>query len=207
MPRNKEQTEQIRAESREKILNTARRLFAEKGYAGCNVSDIARAAGMSQGNIYWYFPSKKEIFAAVLAEGFTDLGTVIAEAAAGTGSALEKLDFFLDRFFALMKDKGGEQFVSIVLTLTTQGWLPLKLAEFGLSSQEIGAGYHQALNVIFEQGHAEGVFTHDLDPDQMSMFLFAFTNGLMLMYPDVWKEIPDQITRQAIRQLLGVKPQ
>ncbi len=35
MPRTKTQTEQIRAESRAKIIATARRLFAERGFDGC----------------------------------------------------------------------------------------------------------------------------------------------------------------------------
>ncbi len=204
MPRNIVQNEQIRAASREKILAAARHLFAEKGYAGCNVSDIARESGMSQGNIYWYFPSKKEIFAAVLTEGFAELGSVMGEAAAAEGQALEKLDFFLERFFRLMKEQGGEEFVSIMVMLGAQGGLPQKLAEFGLSTHQIGASYHQSLNRIFAQGQAEGVFLLELDPNLLSTFFFSFINGLMLMYPDVWKEIPEEALRQAVRRLLGM---
>ena len=190
----------------EKILSTARRLFAGKGYDGCNVSDIAREAGMSQGNIYWYFASKQEIYMAVLGEGFAGLGTVMAEAAVGQGSALEKLDAFLGNFFTLVKEQGGEEFVSIVVTLMSQGGIQ-RMAEFGLSTHQIGAGYHQSLNAIFTQGQAEGVFMPEIDPNLLSTFLFSFINGLMLMYPDVWKEIPEEVIRQAVYRLLGVMPQ
>jgi AcrR family transcriptional regulator len=203
MPRNKEQTEQIRAESRKRILSTARHLFAEKGYNGCNVSDIAHAAGMSQGNIYWYFPAKKDIFAAVLVDGFEELGIVMAEAASIPAPALEKLHLFLDRFFLLMKDQEGEEFFSILMSLANQG-RGLPIDQFGLSTYQIGAGYHQSLNAIFVQGQAEGVFLPGMDPDLMSTFLFAFINGLMVMYPDEWKTIPDDVIRQAIQRLLGI---
>jgi TetR/AcrR family transcriptional regulator, fatty acid metabolism regulator protein len=205
MPRKKEQTDQIRAESREKILSTARRLFAEKGYDGCNVSDIARDAGMSQGNIYWYFSSKKEIYTAVLAEGFGALGAVMAEAASGTSSAAEKLDLFLGNFTNLMKEQGGEEFVSIAVTLIAQGGIQ-RLSEFGLSTNQIGAGYHQYLNAIFAQGQAEGVFMPGIDPNLLSTFFFSFINGLMFMYPDEWKNIPDEVIRAAVLRLVETNP-
>lgn len=203
MPRSKEQTEQMRTESREKILATARHLFAEKGYDGCNVSDIARAAGMSQGNIYWYFPSKKEIYTTILAEGFAALGAVIAEAANSTGTAVEKLDAFLKNFFFLMKEKDGEEFVAIVVPMIAQGGVQ-RMAEFGLSTYQIGTSYHESLNIIFAQGQAEGVFTQGIDPNLMSAFFFSFSNGLMLMYPGDWKNFPEEVIRQAVRRLVGV---
>lgn len=204
MPRNKIQTEQIRAESREKILATAQRLFAEQGYEGTNVSDIAREAGMSQGNIYWYFPSKKDIFKAILEEGFTNLGTVLAEAATYAGTAEAKFDHFLDHFFSVMREKGGQEFISIIVTLIAQGGVQ-RFADFGLSTAQIGAGYHQSLNAIFSAGQEEGIFPAEIDPNLLSTFFFSFSNGLMLMYPDEWKQIPQDYLRQAIVRMLGMK--
>jgi AcrR family transcriptional regulator len=207
MPRNKEQAEQIRAESREKILKTALRLFAEKGYDGCNVSDIARAAGMSQGNIYWYFPSKQEIFKAVLLEGFTSLGTIIADAASDELPAIPKLDIFLSRFYAMMREAEGEDFLNIVISLAARGDLSKIFADYGLSTHQIGAGYHQSLNAILAQGQAEGVVMQGVDPNLLSTFVFSFINGLVMMYPDEWREIPEVVIRQAVQRLLGINPQ
>lgn len=202
MPRTKEITEQMRAESRAKILATASHLFAQKGYDGCNVSDIAREAGMSQGNIYWYFPSKKDIFATVLAEGFSELGGVIANAASGNGSAMEKLDEFIVKFFKVTKEQSGEDFVSIMMSLANQGGIQ-RMSDFGLSTHKIGAGYHESLNAIFAQGQAEGVFPAEIDANTLSTFVFSFTNGLMFMYPGEWKEIPEELLIQAIHRLIG----
>lgn len=202
MPKTKQQTEQMRAESREKILSTARRLFAARGFNGCNVSDIAREAGMSQGNIYWYFPSKKDIYMAILTEGFADLGSLMAQTAGSKGTALEKLDAYLGEFFRLMKEGGGDEFVAIVTPLLAQSG-PVGMADFGVSTHAVGAGYHASLNAIFTQGQEEGVFTNEVDPNVLSTFLFSFTNGLMLMYPDVWKGIPEEVLRSAIRRLMG----
>ncbi|MFN4129059.1 MAG: TetR/AcrR family transcriptional regulator [Paracoccaceae bacterium] len=49
------------------ILKSARRAFAEKGFDGASMQDIARKAGMSVGNFYRYFPSKSAIVEALIA--------------------------------------------------------------------------------------------------------------------------------------------
>ena len=45
------------------ILASIRQAFAEKGFDGASMQDLARAAGMSVGNFYRYFPSKAAIVA------------------------------------------------------------------------------------------------------------------------------------------------
>ncbi len=202
MPRTKDQTEQIRAESRSKILATARRLFAERGFDGCNVSDIAKQAGMSQGNIYWHFASKDELFQAVLVEGFQAIGATMHAAVMSQGSGLEKFDRFLEAFLSLCRDQGGDEFVIINITAIAQGGVR-RFAEFGISTEQLGTEYHQALNAIFAQGQAEGSFKPDIDPNLLTTFLFSFTNGLMLMYPLQWKDIPVVEVRSALLRLLG----
>jgi len=138
MPRTKIQTEQIRAESRGKIIATARRLFAERGFDGCNVSEIAKQAGMSQGNLYWHFASKEAIFQAVLMEGFQAIGGTMAQAATSAGSGLEKFDRFLGAFLALTREEGGDEFVIIMITFLGQGGVE-KYAEFGISTGQVGS--------------------------------------------------------------------
>jgi AcrR family transcriptional regulator len=49
-------------ERRAAILAAAKRVFATKGYHATTIADIARAAGLSYGSIYWYFPSKDALF-------------------------------------------------------------------------------------------------------------------------------------------------
>jgi len=204
MPRTKIQTEQIRAESRAKIIATARHLFAERGFDGCNVSEIAKQAGMSQGNIYWHFPSKEAIFQAVLVEGFQAIGGTMTESAMSEGNGLEKFNRFLSAFLSLSREQGGDEFVMIMLTFLAQGGVG-KFAEFGISTEQIGSGYHQVLNAIFAQGQADGSFRTDLDPNLLTTFFFSFINGLMLMYPREWRGIPDEVIREALLRLLDRK--
>jgi AcrR family transcriptional regulator len=48
-------------ESRDRILESAERVFAEKGFDGARVDEIARLAGVNKALIYYYFKSKDEI--------------------------------------------------------------------------------------------------------------------------------------------------
>jgi AcrR family transcriptional regulator len=53
-------------ETREQLLEGAARVFAEKGYDGASIAELAKAAGVSGGAIYAHFGSKAELFVATL---------------------------------------------------------------------------------------------------------------------------------------------
>src|SRR5579863_1905039 len=48
------------------ILAAAKRVFARKGYHSTTIADIAKAAKLSYGSIYWYFDSKDALFHALM---------------------------------------------------------------------------------------------------------------------------------------------
>lgn len=48
------------------ILDAAQRVFAEKGFEGASIADIARVAGISDGLVYRYFRNKRELLYGVL---------------------------------------------------------------------------------------------------------------------------------------------
>lgn len=54
------------AETRERLLRAAAEVFAERGYDGTRVADIAAAAGVSNGALYAHFGSKAELLVAAL---------------------------------------------------------------------------------------------------------------------------------------------
>lgn len=51
-----------------RILDAALRIFSEKGFAGASMDDIAAAAGISKPTLYQYFPSKDELFTAMMSQ-------------------------------------------------------------------------------------------------------------------------------------------
>jgi AcrR family transcriptional regulator len=60
-----QRAELAKAARREEILDAARRVFAEQGFRGTTIADIAEEAGIALGTIYLYFPSKDDVFAAL----------------------------------------------------------------------------------------------------------------------------------------------
>jgi AcrR family transcriptional regulator len=56
------------ARTRTTLVDAARRVFERDGFLTARVTDIADAAGVAHGSFYTYFPDKKAILAAVLAE-------------------------------------------------------------------------------------------------------------------------------------------
>ena len=53
-------------ERRAAILAAAETVFSARGYSGASIRAIAAAAGVSSALLYWFFPSKADLFAAVL---------------------------------------------------------------------------------------------------------------------------------------------
>ncbi|HXV05482.1 MAG TPA: TetR/AcrR family transcriptional regulator [Solirubrobacterales bacterium] len=54
--------------SREQLLDAATRVFAQRGYQGASMNEIAAEAGFSKGALYWNFESKEDLFFALLDE-------------------------------------------------------------------------------------------------------------------------------------------
>jgi len=57
-----------RQDTRERILDVAERLFAEKGFDGTSTARLADEAGVPQGLIFYYFKTKPEILLAIVNE-------------------------------------------------------------------------------------------------------------------------------------------
>jgi AcrR family transcriptional regulator len=53
---------------RSQLIKAAQKVFARKGYAGATTEEIARAAGLTKGALYFHFKSKGDIFFAVIKE-------------------------------------------------------------------------------------------------------------------------------------------
>jgi TetR/AcrR family acrAB operon transcriptional repressor len=53
-------------ETRSRILDAAERVFSERGVSRTSLEDIAQAAGVTRGAIYWHFKDKRDLFAAMV---------------------------------------------------------------------------------------------------------------------------------------------
>ena len=53
---------------RQRILDAAQKVFAAKGFDGASIKDLAKAAKISPGLLYWYFKDKSDLFASLVSE-------------------------------------------------------------------------------------------------------------------------------------------
>lgn len=80
---------------RDRILDAAIRVFAEKGYAGARVADVARAAGVADGTIYLYFDSKDALLIAIFEEKMERIITVAEAELTTMDDPVERLGYFI----------------------------------------------------------------------------------------------------------------
>lgn len=79
---NVKRTQSERSEAtRGALIGAARRLFAERGYAGVGTEEIVRAAGVTRGALYHHFADKRDLFEAVYEQLEADLTERIASGA------------------------------------------------------------------------------------------------------------------------------
>ena len=95
MPATPRHTSRARVEAKESsILDAAEKIFAQVGFDGAKVSEIARAASVAEGTVYLYYKNKQDLLAGVVGRFWTQL-TLGAEAAiepdATTRAQLEQL--------------------------------------------------------------------------------------------------------------------
>src|SRR5271154_6767955 len=62
-------TKEQSAENRAALVDTAARMFRERGIDGVGVAEISKAAGLTHGALYGQFPSKQALVAEALAQG------------------------------------------------------------------------------------------------------------------------------------------
>ena len=93
---------------RARIVDSALRVFAEKGYHGATIGDVVRDSGLSVGAIYTYFRGKDELFLATCefsaGEGLGELGNRLVRG----GTVAEKLAIAVGFFLDAMAGVPGE---------------------------------------------------------------------------------------------------
>ena len=86
------------------ILDAALALFAERGFAATKLDDVAAAAGIGKGTVYLYFPTKEDLFRAVVRQAvLPNLEALEALMAAHEGSSADLLRLLADRFLTVLQ--------------------------------------------------------------------------------------------------------
>ena len=91
--------------TRARILEAAESVFADKGYHDALVDEVAEATSLSKGGIYFHFPSKEDLFFAVLDRLADRLIARVERESAGQSSALAGADAALVAVFSALSKR------------------------------------------------------------------------------------------------------
>jgi TetR/AcrR family transcriptional repressor of uid operon len=157
---------------RARILDAAEHCFVRSGFHRTTMQDVAAEAGMSQGNLYRYFPSKDAIVAG-LAE--RDRARVTADFAEIVGA-----DDFVEGFRALgrkhFEDEPRERAV-----LCLEIWAEAtRNPAFSALVGEFDRDVHDRMVTLFGQAQERGVIAAGVDLDALATLISTMADGLFV---------------------------
>ena len=187
-------------ERRKTILRAAIDVFAEKGYQGCRIADVAKQAGVAYGLVYHYFKNKDELLQSVFEASWGGFVARVREAFAGEATLAEKVRRVLDLSFEAYRiDPRGVRVLILEIGRSPAGEQVNRTGAF-FEVIEVGAQ-------MFAAAQAKGELKDDLDPRLCSMLLFGaiemgLTNFLMGLTDTHDAEAIDRVKAQLSDTLL-----
>jgi AcrR family transcriptional regulator len=155
------------------LLERAAELFAERGFTGTTLQDVADTVGLTRAALYRYFESKEALLA-TLVEGITAtrLNEIVAIRANGARTARETLTL-LTRAMVLNVATHAARFR---LLLLSENDLPAKLAA---RHARIRRDVLKELVEVFQAGRASGEF-NETDPHLAAFALLGMCNWIAM---------------------------
>lgn len=157
---------------RAQILEAALGCFSEKGYHAATMDDLAAAAGLSKGSLYWHYTSKEEVFLALFDAFALALWQDWQKLAGAPGNALEELR----RQVGIALDRLSERrpLLFAWAEFLTHEVARERFAEvYRLTREQIARSV--------ERGIAAGEL-RDLHPECVAASLVASVEGLLLQF-------------------------
>ena len=194
-------TQQRSAETRAQIIATARNLFAQNGYEATGVAEICTEAGLSKGAFYHHFPSKQDVFLAILQEWMQELDRQMVKITQGAKDVPSSL--------LTMAGMTGLVFQA------ASGQLPMFLEFWSQASRDEAVWketiapyreYHQQFAELIRQGIREGTIK-EVNPESAAWAILAMAVGMVLQgVLDPQSVNWGQVTKEGIHFLLeGLK--
>jgi AcrR family transcriptional regulator len=168
---------------RQAIVEAAIGVFAQHGFDAATTDDIARAAGLSKGGLYWHFKSKDDILAAILMQLFDQELSVLQRFLVADGAVAPRLRQLVAQAVAAVLQL--EQLLPVMLEFYA---LAARKSDVRQFLQKYYQRYHQLLAELFEQGLAHGEF-HRGTAEAAAIALIGQLEGLGLL----WAIVPELV--------------
>jgi AcrR family transcriptional regulator len=106
---------------RAEILGHATRLFAERGYGGASMGDLAERVGVRKASLFHHFASKEVLYTEVLELLVDSVGARIAQAASSEGSFVDRVDALSDAITTVL---GEQPYAARIIIREAMDWGP-----------------------------------------------------------------------------------
>lgn len=150
--------EKQRQERETLILKVAEDVLMEKGYHETSIDEIAARVGIAKGTVYLHFPSKEDLVIAIFERDMQQLLQSIDSTMDSMLTAREKIEAIFDWMHGGIMSKR----MQLLFSISNSAGLRHQLVEEKGCLREIWDQLSQRLNLLFEQGKAEGDFESTL---------------------------------------------
>ena len=158
------------------MLAVAVQLFNEQGYDATSVSGLAERLGLTKSALYHHFSSKEELLAVALEQALGGLEAVMADAAALTGPAIERLRAVIRG----AADVLVAQLPSVTLLLRVRGNSAVEL-----QALERRGRFDQQVTALVAEAQRESDVRDDVDAAVVARLIFGMINSVVEWYrPD-----------------------
>lgn len=172
---NMKRTKEEAAVTRAIVLKAALSVFSAKGYAAATLDDVARAAKVTRGAIYWHFKSKADLYNTLVEEISARGASIVQQAVAEGGTLIDILRrVFVSQCALIEDDKEARAVMELALFKT--GLDPELQAG---RKKQIDAGNILIAGIAdaMKMGVSQGILRDDVDPVDMARAFIAFENG------------------------------
>ncbi|CAN5265765.1 TetR/AcrR family transcriptional regulator [soil metagenome] len=177
---NRRQAAKVR--TRQKVLDAARGLFAERGYEPATIRDIARAAGMSTGAVFANFQDKAELFEAVLTEDMGALAETVKAGAQADGTVAARLNAALSAGY-----HGSLDQLPLFQAIVARSWFQPQAAE--TRARAATKPLLDVITQVLRDGVGKGELKQDVDaPLLTDMIWDAYLSNYRRVAYDGWSE-------------------
>ncbi len=170
--------EDKQSERREAILTAAIAVFAEHGYQGATMEQIARRAGVAKGTAYLHFADKADLFYAVFERWAGEVVSESVQAMAAAQTSSDKLLALALGAVTFMNDH--REWFPLSLEVWSASGSPTLRDRFAEALSDLYARYRTETAAIIRAGQAGGEFRETADADALAAFLVGGLDGLLL---------------------------
>ena len=188
----------VESNARERLLETATELFAEKGYAGASVREIVEKAGVSKPVLYYYFKSKEGLFYAILEWAADVQQNILNEIFEARGTILERFIFLYRRVH-----EGIQQYKSLYIMIHGLIYGPPE----GVPEYDFASFQRNMLDAV-KQIYTEGLLSGEIrnaDAEEVAFLvlgLMDFSLNMDMILPELAdSQRPERLLRLAFQGL------